>query len=128
MTPRDGQVLWREEWVDILRGEDRMRFTKCLFQSVDVVHEVLFAPLEGVRLFSMRQIAANSKRKLTWVRYLRGPLANVISLSTSPLTQDRNEKEKCHWDRYVRSLLLCNSSTAHPWNTLPWFGDTLHKI
>ena len=128
MTPRHSQVLWREEWVDTLRGENCVRFTKCLFQSVGVVHEVLFAPLEGVRLFSIRQIAANSIRKLTWVRYLRGLLANVISLLTSPLTLDRNEKEKFHWDIYVRSLLLCNLSTAHPWNTLPWSGDTLHKI
>lgn len=53
MTARDGQVLWREEWVDTLRGEHRVRFTKSLFQSVDIVHEILFAPLEGVRLFRL---------------------------------------------------------------------------
>ena len=64
MTPCDGQVLWREEWVDTLRGEHCVGFTKCLFQSVDVVDEVLFAPLEGVRLFSIRQIAANSNGSL----------------------------------------------------------------
>jgi hypothetical protein len=31
MTARNGQVLWRQEWVDTLRGENRVRFTKSLF-------------------------------------------------------------------------------------------------
>jgi len=66
--------------MDTLRGDNRVRFTKGLFQSVDVVYEVLFALFEGVRLDSIRQIVASSRRKLTWVRYLRGPLVGVITL------------------------------------------------
>lgn len=40
-----------------MRGENGVRFTKSLFQPVDVVHEVLFALFEGVRLDPIRQMA-----------------------------------------------------------------------
>ena len=114
--------------MDTLRGENRVGFTKGLLQSMDIVHKVLFALFEGVRLTPVRQVGHKFRIKA----YLSKISAETISicsvtLNTFGLAQDRNEKEKCHSDKDARSLLLCSSSRGHPWSTSPWFGGILHK-
>lgn len=59
------QMLRGEQWMDTLGGENCMGFTKRLFQSVSVIHEILFTLFKSVRLNVIRRIATNLRRKLT---------------------------------------------------------------
>lgn len=64
-TTSNSKVLRGKERMDTLRGENRVRFTKGLLQSMDIVHEVLFALFKGVRLTPIRQVGHKFRKKLT---------------------------------------------------------------